>query len=142
MKTRRTYQVKEVARIAGVSIRTLLHYDEIKLLVPRTRTHAGYRLYNDDDLFRLQQILIGRELGLSLEEIRRSLDDPRFDRRKALLAQREQLRARANQTEAMIHAVDAALAMLAKWTKGGRMDIKELFDGFDPSEYEDEARER
>src|SRR4029434_8921629 len=112
------------------------------LLVPRTRTRAGYRLYNDDVLFRLQQILIGRELGLSLEEIRRSLDDPRFDRRKALLAQKEQLRARVCQTEAMIRAVDAALTILDERTKGGSMDIKELFDGFDPSEYANEAKER
>src|SRR5215510_2228106 len=133
MKTRRTYQVKEVARIAGVSIRTLLHYDEIKLLVPRTRTRAGYRLYNDDDLFRLQQILIGRELGLSLEEIRRSLDDPRFDRKKTLLAQREELLKRAHQTEAMIDAVDAALAAIEGKQKGEGMDMKQIFNGFDPA---------
>jgi DNA-binding transcriptional MerR regulator len=135
--------VKDVARIAGVSIRTLHYYDEIKLLAPQTRSRAGYRLYTDDDLLRLQQILIGRELGLSLEEIRRSLDDPRFDRRKALLAQREQLCTRARQTEAMIRAVDTALAVLdGKTTKGGSMDMKKIFDGFDPSQYEDEVKER
>jgi len=91
----RTYQVKDVARLAGVSVRTLHHDDSIGLLVPDTRTAAGYRLYDDDDLLRLQQILTGRELGLSLEEIRRSLDDPGFDRRTALLGQKERLRARA-----------------------------------------------
>jgi len=141
MNARRTYRVKDVARIAGVSVRTLHHYDEIGLLVPRTRSGAGYRLYNDDDLFRLQQILLGRELGLSLEEIRSSLDDPRFDRRKALLAQREQLRKRARQTEAMIRAVEAALMVLDD-RKGGTMDIEKIFDGFDPSKYEDEVQER
>jgi DNA-binding transcriptional MerR regulator len=128
--------------MTGVSIRTLHHYDDIKLLVPKTRTRAGYRLYNDDDLFRLQQILIGRELGLSLEEIRRSLDDPRFDRRKVLIEQREQLKKRAQQTNAMIGAVDAALAALGRKAKGGDVDLKEIFDGFDPAKYEDEARER
>jgi DNA-binding transcriptional MerR regulator len=142
VKARRTYRVKDVARIAGVSIRALHHYDEIGLLVPQARSTSGYRLYGEDDLLRLQQILIGRELGLSLEDIRRSLDDPRFDRRNALLSQKEQLRVRVRQTEAMIRAVDAALAILDRRTKGGSMDIKELFDGFDPSEYEDEARER
>ena len=131
-----------MARIAGVSIRTLHHYDEIKLLVPRTRTQAGYRLYNDDDLLRLQQILIGRELGLSLEDIRRSLDDPRFDPKQSLIAQREQLKKRAHQTEAMIRAVDAAIAVLDGKTKGEDMDMKEIFGGFDPSKYEKEARER
>lgn len=131
-----------MARLTGVSIRTLHHYDEIKLLVPRTRTRAGYRLYNDEDLLRLQQILIGRELGLSLEEIRHSLDDPRFDRKKALLAQRGQLKKRAHQAEAMIRAIDAALAVLDGKTKGGDMDMKEIFGGFDPAKYEEEARER
>jgi DNA-binding transcriptional MerR regulator len=142
VKTRRIYQVKDVSRITGVSIRTLHHYDEIKLLVPKTRTRAGYRLYNDDDLFRLQQILIGRELGLSLEEIRRSLEDPRFDRKKALLAQRDQLKKRASHTAAMIQAVDAALAALDTRRKGEDMDLKQIFDGFDPAQYEDEARQQ
>ena len=127
--------------MTGVSIRTLHHYDEIKLLVPKTRTRAGYRLYNDDDLIRLQQILIGRELGMPLEEIRRSLDDPRFDRRKALLAQREQLQKRAHTTNAMIRAVDAALAAI-EGKRGETMDMKKIFDGFDPAKYEDEAKQR
>lgn len=95
MNARGTYQVKEVSRLAGVSIRTLHYYEEIGLLVPTGRTDAGYRLYTDDDLLRLQQILIGRELGLPLEEIRRSLDDPTFNRREALLAQKKQLEQRA-----------------------------------------------
>ena len=81
MQSRRHYQVKEVAELSGLSIRALHHYDAIGLLTPSLRTAAGYRVYDDDDLLRLQQILIGRELGLSLEDIRRSLDDPSFDRR-------------------------------------------------------------
>jgi DNA-binding transcriptional MerR regulator len=141
MKARRTYQVKDVARIAGVSVRTLHHYDEIKLLVPKTRTRAGYRLYNDDDLIRLQQILIGRQLGMPLEEIRRGLDDPKFDHKKALLKQREQLLKRANATEAMIRAVDAALAAIGN-RKGETVNMKEIFDGFDPAQYEEEAKQR
>ena len=100
----RTFQVKDVARIAGVSVRTLHHYDAIGLLAPQLRTAAGYRVYTDADLLRLQQILIGRELGLSLEEIRRSLDDPGFDRMAALFDQRERLRERVQQAEAMIRA--------------------------------------
>src|SRR5215510_1254660 len=130
MQARRTYQVKEVARIAGVSIRTLHHYDEIQLLVPETRSRTGYRLYSDDDLLRLQQILIGRELGLPLEEIRRSLDDPQYDRKKALLAQREQLQTRARHTQALIRSVDAALAVMDKKEKK-TMDMQNIFGGFD-----------
>jgi DNA-binding transcriptional MerR regulator len=143
----RTYQVKEVARLAGVSVRALHHYDEIGLLVPSGRARSGYRLYNDDDLLRLQQILIGRELGMPLEAIRRSLDDPTFDRLAALERQRKALAARADQTAAMLRAVDAALAALTG--KGGKTmeemnkeEITALFDGFDPSRYEDEVKER
>jgi DNA-binding transcriptional MerR regulator len=118
----------------------LHYYDEIGLLVPTGRTDAGYRLYTDEDLLRLQQILIGRELGLSLEDIRRSLDDPSFDNRQALLTQREQLRERAAQTAAMIAAVDAALAIVDSTRHGGTMES--IFQGFNPAEYETEARER
>jgi len=105
----RTYQVKDVARIAGVSVRALHHYDELGLLVPSSRTAAGYRLYTDDDLLRLQQIVIQRELGLPLEQIRRVLDDPKFDRRAALLRQREELQQRSDRAREMIRAIDRAL---------------------------------
>src|SRR5579862_7831259 len=98
---RRTYLVKDVAELTGVSVRALHHYDEIGLLVPRARTDSGYRLYDDEELLRLQQILVGRELGLTLEEIRQSLDDPRFDRQAALREQRRALEARAGRTAAM-----------------------------------------
>lgn len=140
--------------MTGVSVRTLHHYDAIGLLRPGDRTAAGYRLYTNTDLLRLQQILIGRELGLPLEEIRRSLDDPRFDRKAALLDQRERLRDRARQAEAMIRAIDAALAVVDEGLtrRGGSSDpplrqtgeitMSDLFDGFDPSRYEEEARQR
>ena len=106
------------------------------------RTAAGYRLYTDSDLLRLQQILIGRELGLSLEEIRRSLDDPRFDRKAALLDQRERLRDRARQAEAMIRAIDVALAAHDGRCKKGEMKMEDLFEGFNPAQYDEEVRRR
>jgi DNA-binding transcriptional MerR regulator len=138
MARKRTYLVKEVAGLSGVSVRTLHHYDELGLLVPSGRTDAGYRIYDDGDLRRLQQILIGRELGLSLEDVRRSLDDPGFDRKAALLAQRAELAQRARRTDAMLRAVDAALAEL----QGETMDMKQLFDGFDPAQHEAEVQAR
>ena len=136
----RTYQVKDVARIAGVSVRTLHHYDELGLLVPSARTTAGYRLYTDDDLLRLQQIVIQRELGMPLEEIRKALDDPDYDRRAALLRQRAELEQRAARAREMVRAIDRALAVLDHDTTEDTM--KDLFEGFDPKQYEDEARER
>lgn len=143
---RRTYRVNEVARAAGVTVRTLHHYDELRLLVPRARSRAGYRLYDDDDLLRLQQILIGRALGLSLEDVRRSLDDPGFDRRRALIEQRALLRRRADETAGMLRAVERALTMLdQKETEGGAdmsTNADDLFEGFDPARYEAEVEAR
>lgn len=145
---KRTYLVKEVAALSGVTVRALHHYDELGLLSPNARTAAGYRLYSDDDLLRLQQILIGRELGLSLEAIRRSLDDPAFDRRAALIAQRAELAARAERAEDMVRAIDTALAALEEaddeedTNVSKKVDFKKIFDGFDPEKYEDEAKQR
>jgi DNA-binding transcriptional MerR regulator len=147
MSPRRTYRVKQVAAISGVSVRALHHYDALGLLVPSMRSAAGYRLYSDDDLLRLQQVVIGRELGLALEEIRRMLDDPAYDRRAALVAQRAELSRRVEAARAMIGAVDAALAVLdggvgEAVTEGLEVDMKRIFDGFDPQAYAEEAHER
>lgn len=141
MPRHHSYRVQELARLSGVSVRALHHYDEIGLLVPKQRSGKGYRLYDADDVLRLQQILIGRELGLALEEIRRSLDDPAFDRKQALLEQRRRLRAQADKTQALLRAVDAALATLE--SKGAEdMDPTQIFAGFDPSAHEAEAEQR
>lgn len=108
-----------------------------RLLPPSARTDAGYRLYTDRDLFRLQQILINRELGLSLDDIRRSLDDPAFDRRTALLIQREQLQRRARETASMIAGIDAALAMMS--APSSTAEISRICEGFDPADYATEV---
>ena len=76
--------VHEVQNLTGVSIRTLQYYDRIGLLPPAARTDAGYRLYDDVALERLQQILLFRELEFSLKEIQSILQSPNFDREKAL----------------------------------------------------------
>jgi MerR family transcriptional regulator, thiopeptide resistance regulator len=133
------YTVSQVAKLARLSVRALHHYDEIGLLVPSARTDAGYRLYGEADLERLQQILFFRELAFPLEEIRRLLDDPEFDRRAALRMQRAMLGERASQARALIAAVDRALQALEG---GAPLTHDEMFEAFDPSRYEDEVRER
>lgn len=143
--TSRTYRVAEVAALTGVTVRTLHHYDEIGLLPPSERSRAGYRLYTDADLLRLQQILIQRELGLPLEQIRRVLDDPAFDLNAALLSQKAALEVRAAHTRSMLDAVDVALAKLAATTYSPQEESKtmqDLFLGFNPEPYYDEARQR
>lgn len=135
------YQVGDAARIARVSVRTLHHYDEIGLLSPSGRSASGYRLYNDADLERLQQVLFYRELGLPLDEIRRVMTDPGFDRREALLAQRDLLEAQAVRAQALLDAVDKAIAAI---DEGVRMTNDEMFEVFgeEQREYQKEAEER
>ena len=126
-------------------MRTPHHYDERGLLKPSDRSEAGYRLYTDDDLVRLHEILVGRELRMSLDAIRQSLDDPSFDRRTALQKQREELVMRAELTQRMLRSVDAALATLEEEItikKATVQDLAAIFDGFDPAKYEDEVVER
>lgn len=74
-----SYTVGQVSRFAGITVRTLHHYDKAGLLSPGDRSPAGYRLYNDADLARLQQILFYRELGFPLDEIATLLQDPDAD---------------------------------------------------------------
>lgn len=83
--------VKEVSKITGVSVRTLHYYDEIGLLKPTEVTEAGYRLYDDTALERLQSILLFRELQFPLKEIKSILDSPGFERSEALSQQIELL---------------------------------------------------
>lgn len=136
-----TLQVKDVSRVSGVSVRALHHWDQIGLLVPG-RTGAGYRVYEESHLLRLQQILIGRSLGLSLEEIRVSLDDPAFDHQAALRRQRAALVDRLSETHKAIAAIDAALAHLTPQKGEKTMDAKQLFDGFDPAAHDAEVKQR
>ena len=83
--------VNEVSKLTGISVRTLHHYDEIGLLKPTSITDAGYRLYDDIALERLQHILLFRELQFPLKDIKKILDSSDFDRNKALEQQIELL---------------------------------------------------
>jgi DNA-binding transcriptional MerR regulator len=134
--------VGEVAQLASVSVRTLHHYDELGLLTPSVRTEAGYRLYGDEDLATLQQVLFFKELGFGLADIARIMHDPHFDRLEALRMQRRMLTEKSTQLTLMAEAVEAAIDA----TEGGvRMDAEEMFESFgefDPKEYEEEVQQR
>ncbi|MGM9602187.1 MAG: MerR family transcriptional regulator [Faecousia sp.] len=94
--------VKEVSRITGVSVRTLHHYDAIGLLKPTRVTEAGYRLYDDTALRRLQAILLFRELQFPLKEIKEILDSPGFDPKEALAQQIHLLELQRQHLDALI----------------------------------------
>jgi len=136
------YTVKQVAKLSGVSVRTLHHYDDIGLLKPDSVGANGYRYYGKDELLRLQQILFHRELGFPLEEIRQVLDAPGFDRVAALRAQRVHLETETRRYRRLVRTIDQTLAEL----KGEQqMDDKDLYRGFAPekqAEYEAWIAER
>lgn len=86
-----SYSVGQVSAFAGVTVRTLHHYDKAGLLSPSDRSHAGYRLYSEADLVRLQQILFYRELGFPLDEIAAIFKDPQVNPLELLRARQRQL---------------------------------------------------
>ena len=101
--------VKEVSRLAGVSVRTLHYYDRIGLLKPTARTEAGYRLYSDADVRRLQTILLFRELDFPLSDIRELLTSPDFDPKAALECQVSWLTQRRDRLNGLISLADSLL---------------------------------
>ena len=124
--------VKEVSRISGVSVRTLHHYDAIGLLKPAQVTEAGYRLYDDSALERLYFILLFRELGFALKDIRGILDAPDFDRNRVLDRQIDLLERKRRHLE-----------YITNMARGVRMiGVKYLeFDGFDVNKIDDYAEQ-
>ncbi|WP_413757740.1 MerR family transcriptional regulator [Streptomyces sp. MMBL 11-3] len=136
------HSVGQVAGFAGVTVRTLHHYDEIGLLVPGGRSHAGHRRYSDADLDRLQQILFYRELGFPLDEVAALLDDPDADPRAHLRRQHRLLSDRIGRLRRMAAAVERAMEAR---TMGINLTPEEKFEVFgdkDPEEHAEEAERR
>ena len=134
--------VGQVAEVAGVTVRTLHHYDALGLLTPGARSEAGYRLYEDADCERLQEILFYRELGFGLREINVILRDPEYDRAGALRQQRDLLVVRKDRLQTMIGAVETALDAHEKGITMTKEEMFEVFGDFDPEAYEAEVEER
>jgi MerR family transcriptional regulator, thiopeptide resistance regulator len=135
------FTVGELAKLTGITVRALHHYDEIGLVVPSQRTAAGYRLYDDRDVIRLQQVLLFRELGLPLDEIAFAIDEA-GTREDVLRKHREVLVAKRSRIDAMLAALDSALGAVEKGRAMQPDDVKQMFAGFDASQYEDEAKAR
>ena len=124
--------VQQVSDLTGVSVRTLQYYDKIGLLISTERTEAGYRLYDDANLEKLQQILLFRELEFSLKEIRAILQSPDFDRNKALEQQIELLTLKRTHLDNLI-----TFAQGLKRIGGKNMD----FSAFDQTKMEEHAKQ-
>jgi DNA-binding transcriptional MerR regulator len=134
--------IKEVAELAKVSVRTLHHYDKIGLLVPARNEWNGYRAYSDADLTKLQQICFFKACGFPLVEIQTLLDSSQFDQEQAFALQKSYLL----QEKAQIETILATLERSVQALKGEvTMTQAEKFKGFDftrENPYEAEARER
>jgi len=136
-----TWTVGQVADLFGVTVRTLHHYDEIGLLTPGERSRAGYRLYTDGDLVRLQQIVVYRRLELPLDEIAALLDGGE-DAIDHLRRQRATVLTRLDELRELVVAIDRALEREMSEQPATPEELKELFgDGF-KDEYQAEAQQR
>lgn len=137
------WSIVEVARMSGVTARTLRHYDAIGLLAPAGTAGNGYREYGQAELLRLQRILVLRALGLPLAEIGAVLDAER-DEVAALREHHGRLLEERDRLAAMAATVARTVDELER-QKGSTMTMdrpENLFEGFDPSAYAEEARER
>lgn len=119
------YRINELAQLAGVSVRTLHHYESVGLVVPE-RLGNGYRIYHEGDVRRLQQVLLFRECGLPLKEIRSIMDAPDYDAREALEEHLIALERRKKELERLIGTVENTILEM----EGAlAMTDKERFEG-------------
>lgn len=132
--------VKQVSELTGVSVRTLQYYDDIGLLSPSKRTEAGYRLYEEEQLATLQEILLFRELEFPLKDIKAILDSPAHDKEKALQQQVELLTMKKERLERLIQLAEELQAE-RHTERSHTMDFK-AFDKSKLEEYAKRAREQ
>lgn len=132
------YTVKQLSTLAGVTPRTLRHYDRIGLLKPETVGENGYRYYGDRSVLQLQQILFYRELGLALDAIKEIMGRRDYEVLAALESHRVQLRQRVARLQRLIETVDRTIA---DFTGGRKMNPQSLFEGFSEAQQEEYARQ-
>jgi len=132
------FTVKQLSKLAGVTPRTLHHYDAIGLLKPSRVGDNGYRYYGEESLLRLQQILFYRELGIPLDDIKKIMGRRDFDVLGALRSHKEALQKQVTRLNRLIHTVDNTINYLKGTTM---MSDKAYFEGFSEEEQEKYAAE-
>ena len=142
MVNQQSLTIRQLARLAKVSVRTLHHYDQIGLLTPPRQEGNNYRIYDTSALLQLQQILFYKEMGFDLERIKKILDTPGFDYQAALIEHRINLQKKLSEIAQLIETIELTLEQL----KGQRnMETNEYFKGFSDEQqakYEKEAAEK
>jgi DNA-binding transcriptional MerR regulator len=135
-----SWSINEVARMSNVTSRTLRHYDAIGLLRAAWTDHSGRRYYEQDDLLRLQRILLLRDLGLGLEVIGEILEAQ--DRHSAVEVLRRHRAWLLEESDRLARLVKTVENTMASLEEGGEMAAEKMFEGFEHNPYEAEARER
>ena len=128
MNTERLLQASEFAEQAGVTVRTLHHYDRLRLLRPSRYTSAGYRLYTERDFARLQQIVTLKFIGFPLKQIKEILDRDEFDLSEALRLQRQIIEEQRNHLNMAVHAIETAERMINAGDEPGWEVFKKIIE--------------
>jgi len=124
------YTVQKLSQLAGVTSRTLRHYDDIGLLKPKRINSSGYRIYGEEEVNKLQQILFFRRLSFSLGEIKEAIHNPTFDAEKVLLQHKQALLERKTEIDGLLHTIERTLADKRGETE---MTDRDKFEGFKKS---------
>ena len=127
------YSVKQLSKLAGVSVRTLHHYDQIDLFKPAFRSEKGYRFYERNELLLLQQILFYRELGFSLQDIHAIINDTDFDMAEALMNHKKELKSQLSRIKLLLKTVDKTIFELKNKQT---MTDQEIYEGFTSQQVE------
>lgn len=132
-----SYTVKKLAKLSGVSVRTLHYYDEVGLLKPAYVGENNYRYYEQEQLLMLQQILFYRELGLPLDEIQRVITSGDFDKIKALESHRQLLEKELDRSKSLIKTIDKTISHLRGEVS---MRNEEFYYGFDSAKQKEHEK--
>lgn len=125
------FSVKQLAKLAGVTVRTLHYYDEIGLLKPAYRAESKYRYYGKEELLKLQQILLYREMDFALSQITEILNDPGFDLEKALTDHLKRLKEKKKSVSMLIATVERTIV---EFKNDRKMNYQEMYKGFSSQE--------
>lgn len=136
------YTVKQLVKMANITVRTLHYYDEIKLLQPSFVAKNRYRYYEEKELLRLQQILFFRELEFSLKDIKRILNRPDFSIIQSLQEQKKLLRLKKNRLENLIQTIDKTIKNMNKNQKTKDNELYDAFKDEDIKQYQEEVKQR
>ncbi|WP_454784623.1 MerR family transcriptional regulator [Legionella sp. WA2024007413] len=131
------YTIKQLAKLSGISTRTLRFYDEIGLLKPAFYGDNQYRYYKEEQVLLLQQILFFRELEFPLNHIKKILSCNDFDKIKSLQQQKSSLQSHVERTQTLIQTIDKTISHLRGQYK---MNIEEMFEGFDPIQQQEHEK--